>query len=72
MLADVENNRRALAEFKKKTNELMGTKVEAEEFLKFKRNVKFEHDKIHERLKSMNDSSDKIEEYLDNYLPIER
>lgn len=71
MLADVENSVRNFKEFKKSVTESLNSKFDAEEFPKFMRSVKFENEKVLEKIKGVNDITDKIEEYLDNYLPIE-
>ena len=72
MLADVENNSRGLKEFKQIVTDTLQSKFSAEEFIKFQKSVRYEHEKIYESIKQVNENHGKIEEYLDNYLPIER
>lgn len=72
MMADVESNWRAFKEFQKETTDALETKAHKSSLVDLKRNFKYENDKIYQVIKTINDNHDKIEEYLDNYLPIER
>lgn len=72
MMADVEKNNRQFRELRKELKETLEKKMDVQDYQKLKRNMKFEHDKVQEKLKLLTDNHDKIEEYLDNYLPIER
>lgn len=72
MLADVEKNSREIREVKKELKDNLEKKMDVQDYQKLKRNLKYEHEKVQEKLKSLTEYNDKIEEYLDNYLPLER
>ncbi|OMJ75757.1 hypothetical protein SteCoe_25021 [Stentor coeruleus] len=72
MLADVEKNSREIKEIRKELKDNLEKKMDVQDYQKLKRNLKYEHEKVQEKLKSLVDYNDKIEEYLDNYLPLER
>ena len=71
-MADVEGTSRALKEIKREMHEIVSKKSDIEDFNKFKKSLKYENEKIYETIKVINDNHDKLEEYLDNYLPMER
>lgn len=71
VLAEVEMTKRKIDQ----ETEIINTRIESmvafEEFEKFGRSLKFEIDKVFQNFKILSENSEKVEEYLDHYLPLE-
>ena len=71
VLAEVEMTKRKIEEENEIVNRRVDLMVSLEEFEKFGRSLKFEIDKAFQNFKILSENSEKVEEYLDHYLPIE-
>ncbi|OMJ77097.1 hypothetical protein SteCoe_23368 [Stentor coeruleus] len=69
--ADVEMLRRKIEDEGKLMQQRIDMMISYEEFEKFGRSLKYEIEKTHQNLKILSQNSEKVEEYLDHYLPIE-
>lgn len=72
MLADVEKNLRFFKELKRETKENLDKKVDITEFVKFKKTLNFDQDKLKDLIKNNNEYTEKIEDYIGKFLPMER
>ena len=69
--AEVEMLKRKLEDERNEFLQRIDNFISFEEFDKFGRSLKFELDKAHQNFKILSENSDKVEEYLDHYLPVE-
>ena len=69
--AEVEMVKRRIEDERTEFLQRIENFISFEEFDKFGRSLKFELDKTHQNFKILTENSDKIEEYLDHYLPVE-
>lgn len=69
--AEVEMLRRKIEDEAKLMQQRIEMMISFEEFEKFGRSLKNEIEKTHQNLKILSQNSEKVEEYLDHYLPIE-
>jgi hypothetical protein len=71
VMAEVEMVKRKIEEDFQLTNSKIDSMITFEEFEKFGRSLKFEIDKAFQNFKVLSENSEKVEEYLDHYLPLE-
>lgn len=71
VLAEIEMTKRKIEQETEVINSRVDSMVSLEEFEKFGRSLKFEIDKAMQNFKILSENSEKVEEYLDHYLPIE-
>ncbi|OMJ73867.1 hypothetical protein SteCoe_27348 [Stentor coeruleus] len=69
--AEVEILKRKIEEDAKLMQQHIDMMISFDEFEKFGRSLKNEIDKTHQNFKILSQNSEKVEEYLDHYLPIE-
>ena len=71
MMADVEKNLRLIKELKSDTKEWLSKKVDLSELAKLKKTWLFDQEKLKELIKGSNEFTEKIEEYIGKFLPME-
>lgn len=71
VMAEVEMMKRKVEEEFRVTNIRIDGMISFEEFDKFGRSLKYEIDKAFQNFKILSENSEKVEEYLDHYLPLE-
>ena len=71
VMAEVEMMKRKAEEELRATHMRIDGMISFEEFDKFGRSLKFEIDKTFQNFKILSENSEKVEEYLDHYLPLE-
>lgn len=71
MTADTEMLKRKIEEDREEFLQRIDLMISFEEFEKFGRSLKFEIEKTHQNFKKLVENGDKVEEYLNHYLPIE-